>query len=509
MTPGPRRPARLNGAWFAFLGSVGALAFLVALLAGNPLDWFRRKPAHAPLVVYCAAGIKPPVEAAARAYEQRYGVPVQLQFGGSQTLLANIQVSGAGDLYLPADDSYIQLARDKGLVEEAIPLARMRPVLVVRKGNPRGVRSLRDLLAKKLRVVHAKPDAAAVGKVTLDALTRSGHWERFKALLVSDKLTVNDVANDVAVGSADAGVVWDATLSAYPGLERVPAPELDKETALISVCVVRGTNQPAAALRFARFLAARDAGLPFFREEGFTPVAGDAWEESPELLLHAGAMLRPAIEETIDAFEEREGVTVTRVYNGCGLLVAGMRAGKQRPPDAYFACDQEFMDQVADLFGPPKAVSGNQLVILVRKDYSHKDRIWKLRDLGKVKLRLGIGHEKQCAMGVLTQETLKQTGTRPDVMRNVVVQSPTGDMLVNQLRTGSLDAVIAYLSNAAGMEKVVEARPIDVKCAFATQPFAVGKESRHKHLTERLLDAIRGKQSEERFKALGFTWRGP
>src|SRR5256885_9955496 len=45
------------------------------------------------------------------------------------------------------------------------------------------------------------------------------------------------------------------------------------------------------------------------------------------------SMLRPAIEETIQDFERREGVSVTRVYNGCGILVAAMRAGDR--PDAY------------------------------------------------------------------------------------------------------------------------------------------------------------------------------
>jgi molybdenum ABC transporter molybdate-binding protein len=508
MLPVSSRPGKLNSAWATFLGSAAVLAILIALLAGNPLDWFARTEAPRPVVVYCAAGIKLPVESAAREYEAAYGVPVQLQYGGSQTLLANIDVSGGGGLYLPADDGYLQLARDKELLDEVIPLAQMRPVLAVPKGNPRGVRSLRDLLDRRLRIVHANPDAAAVGKLAKEALSKSGHWERFRRRIVSDKFTVNDVANDIVVGAADAGIVWDATVRQYPGLEAVRAPQLEKEIAHISVGVLRGTEQPSVALRFARYLGARGAGLAHFARHGFTPVEGDDWEEAPEVLLHAGAMLRPAIEETINAFEEREGVSVTRVYNGCGILVAGMKASKQRRPDAYFACDQEFMDQVADLFDPPAPVSSNQLVILVRKDYRHKDRVRKLRDLALPGLRVGIGHEKQCAMGVLTQETLKQTGTRPDVMANVVVQSPTGDMLVNQLRTGSLDAAIAYLSNAAGAQDVVEARAIDIKCAFATQPFAIGKTSRHKDLTERLLGAIRSRQSRDRFEAMGFTW-GP
>ena len=42
------------------------------------------------------------------------------------------------------------------------------------------------------------------------------------------------------------------------------------------------------------------------------------------------------------------------------------------------------------------------------------------------------------------------------VMKNVKVQSPTGDLLVNQLLTGSLDAVVAYISNAAGWDDCLD-----------------------------------------------------
>ena len=68
-------------------------------------------------------------------------------------------------------------------------------------------------------------------------------------------------------------------------------------------------------------------------------------------------------------------------------------------------------------------------------------------------------------------------------MKNVAVQSPTGDMLVNQLRTGSLDAVVAYISNATYAGDDVEAIAIDIPCAVAVQPIAVGKDSQHKQLS--------------------------
>lgn len=67
--------------------------------------------AGGPLVFYCAAGVRAAVEPVAQAYEKEYGVSIQLQFGGSGTLLSNIQVSNIGDLYLAADQGYLDRIR--------------------------------------------------------------------------------------------------------------------------------------------------------------------------------------------------------------------------------------------------------------------------------------------------------------------------------------------------------------------------------------------------------------
>jgi ABC-type molybdate transport system substrate-binding protein len=215
-------------------------------------------------------------------------------------------------------------------------------------------------------------------------------------------------------------------------------------------------------------------------------------------------MLRPAIEQTITEFEKREGARVNRIYNGCGILVAEMQAGKR--PDAYFACDTSFMNQVSDLFLDATNLSMNQLVIIVPKGNPHG--IKALRDLTQPGLRLGVGHEKQCALGVLTKNTLMTNGTYLEVRRNVAVESPTGDFLVNQLRAKSLDAVIAYISNASGMANELEAIAIDIPCAMAAQPVAMAREAKYPQLTARLITALKSAESKQRFQNNGFRWTG-
>jgi molybdenum ABC transporter molybdate-binding protein len=443
------------------------------------------------------------MEAIRTDYEREYGTPLQVQYGASQTLLAALEVADSGDLYLPADDSYLVLAREHRLLAGVFPLARMQAVVAVPKGNPKQVQRLDDLLREDMRISQANPDAAAIGKLTRDVLKASGQWEKLHGRTTVYKTTVNEVANDVKVGAVDAGIVFDAVLHDYATLEAVRIPELSAATANISVGVLNASQRASQALHLARYLASRDKGLVRYKEFGFEPGEGDAWSEKPEITLYAGSMLRPAIEKTITDFEQREGVRVTRVYNGCGILVAQMKAGEV--PDAYFACDSEFMNQVNSLFPKPQNISQNELVILVPKGNPHAIR--SLRDLTKKGLRVGIGHEKQCAMGWLTQRTFTESGLKTELMANVVVQTPTGDMLVNQMRSGSLDAAVAYLSNAAGAAEDLDAIRIQgIPCSVATQPFAVAQNSAHKQLVRRLLDAIRDESSKERFTSEGFRW---
>lgn len=503
----------MSKAFFAILASMVALAGLVWVLGHSP-----NRPSGDPgetgdtdggvpktVTLFCAASNRAVMEEVRQRYEAETGRRVSIQYGPSQTLLSQIEIAKSGDLYLPADDSFLIMGREKGLIREVLNVARMQAGLVVPKGNPRKLTSLDDVLkAKDLRIVQANPDAAAVAKLTRQILTESGKWDALHNATTAYRTTVTDVVNDLLVGAADVGIVYDAVLYPFPKLEFVSIPELEPANSQIALGVLECSRQPAAALHFARYVTAADRGLEQYADQGFTVSEGDKWADVPELSVYAGSMLRPAIEDTVVAFEQREGVKVSRVYNGCGILVAQMKAGQH--PDAYFACDTEFMNQVTDLFAESVNVSQNELVIVVQKGNPHN--IAGLKDLGREGLRVGVGHEKQCAMGWITQNTFKEGGIQAEVMANVTVQSPTGDMLVNQMLTGSLDAAVVYLSNAAGAGDKLDAVAIrDIDCSTATQPWAVAQESKYPNLAKRLFEQICSAESQEIFAAEGFRWQ--
>lgn len=224
------------------------------------------------LTLYCAAGLRVPIEEMAAAYEAEFATSIRLQYGGSNTLLSQIEVARTGDLFLAADESYLAMGKEKRLVDQIVPLSAMEAVLVVARGNPKKIHGLDDLLRDDVRAALANPDQAALGKATRDCLASLGRWEAMHERIVEGgvfKPTVADVANDVALGTVDVGVVWDAVASQRSDLQTVRVPELSAARGLVALGTLRFARDPAAALHFARFAADRDRGLPILERHGY------------------------------------------------------------------------------------------------------------------------------------------------------------------------------------------------------------------------------------------------
>lgn len=491
----------MNSGKFYFIISAAVVIFLSLLLIDRPDPSNKDKAKE--LIFYCAAGIKPPVEEISKEYEREYGVKINLMYGGSGTLLSNIQTTEVGDLYLAADESYMEIAKEKGLVEEVFSIASIEPVIAFRADHPIQLTSLQELYQPNVSIALANPDAASIGKTTEEQLRRSGDWEAISKKAKVFKPTVNDIANDIKIGSVDAGIIWDVVASQYPELKIVRVPELQQGRQQILVGILKNSKNPTSALTFARYLSARDKGMHVFSKHSYNVVKGDKWVEKPEILFFSGSVNRPAIEETLKEFQQREGVLITPKYNGCGILVAEMKAGQR--PDAYFACDLSFMHQVGDLFIDSANIAETDIVISVKK--GNPKNVQSLQDLANEGMRIGVCNPKQSALGELTHRLLDQVGIEDEVMKNAVSIVPTGDLLVNQIRTGSLDAVLVYRANTIKSLDDIDVIDIEHAAATAVQPFAISKDSDHRHLIERLLSKLRSYQSEEKFVRSGFHWR--
>ncbi len=446
------------------------------------------------------------IEPVARDYEAQYGTKIELQYGGSGTLLSNLEVSHVGDLYIPADESYLVITRQKKLTAEILPLAQMKPLVVVQKGNPKNIKNFQDLLLPTVRLTLANPEAASIGKLTQKLLQEKNLWGKLAQSVKENgvfKPTVFDVANDLKMGAADAGILWDSTLHQYPELEEAPLPLFPGVVSTASVAVLKSTEHPRTALHFARYLTAKDRGMLEVKKRGFSEIESDLWADAPEIVLFSGGINRPSIEATLKEFEEREGVSIVTSFNGCGILVGEMRAGKR--PDAYFACDSSYMHQVADLFFTPREISKTEMIILTAKGNPLK--IQTLRDLTKPGVRVAIANEKYSALGGLTNRLFRNAGIYEAVQKNITYSdAPTADFLTVRVKTGREDAAIVYLVNALKLQSELEIIHIPFPSPAAIQPISIGKSTHYPRLMQRLIETLSDPSSQSRYESAGFRF---
>ncbi|MCX7664231.1 MAG: extracellular solute-binding protein [Gemmataceae bacterium] len=501
-------PYLLFGASLAVFLGIG-LVYLANKSSQNELN-DNPPPVEEGLFVLCAPALEPVIEKAASEFSKETGIQIRIKYDASEVALQQLKLTGKGDVFIPADESYIKQARSEGYVEQSIPLANMTAVLAVRPNYPKPADQLtwKEVLGKDFRLVTSSTQATAIGKLTKQGLQEIEQWDAFMAKNPVELGTVKEVLMSIKTGAADGGILWDALLHGHSDIGKVALPELAHIKAQVEAGVCSKSNQRSEARWFIEFLAKPEGGGKFFKQLGYNPPAPPTPGESVgppdgEIILYAGSMLRPALEPIIEEFCKEEKVTVRRIYNGCGILVSQMRSGAR--PDLYVSCDTRFMGEVQDFFEKSVNVSNNQLVIVVQKGNPHD--IKSLKDLGKEGLRVGVGHEQQCALGAISKETFIKSGTYAAVRRNVVVESPTGDLLVNKMLAGSLDAVVAYRTNWLPNTDKLDAIPVTgIPCAAPIQPAAVGKGARNAALSQKLLEKIRSETSKRIFLENGFGW---
>ena len=279
------------------------------------------------------------------------------------------------------------------------------------------------------------------------------------------------------------------------------------------MAVLTSSERPTSALHFARYLTARDQGLPKFEDFSVQTVDGDVWADPLEITFYCGAVNRRAIEDTLERFQLREGITINTIYDGCGTLTSRMDAieGQRQElgfPDVYMACDRYYLENVSEWFQEDVDVSDAEIVIAIPKGSTQVD---ELADLVEPGVRVAIGQPEQCTIGALTRRLLQEEGLYEKMLDKqqqegeVVVHKSSSALLVPDVITGHVDATIAYITDVQAHRDEVDVIHINSPRNLAVQPFSVARGSDHKYLVRRLFTAI--SSSPEAFEQAGFHFR--
>ena len=268
-------------------------AYQAYLLSSRGQAAFRRfgfEPAKPPsptdaeksLYIPCGAGLQPAMDELADLYFERRGVRADFCYAGSGMLLAQLNFTRRGDLYMPGEAFWVTLAERRGFIAKKKAVVYFVPVIGVPKGNPANVKSLQDLARPGVRVCVGDPEALAVGPVTVDILERAGLQREVKPNVTMTCGCIPEMANAISMKSADAGIIWDAVAWQYrERMDSIEIPVEYNEAAEVLIATLTVSRQPEEAERFMDFVASPEAA-EVFRQHGFRTSKPEGMRLAPQ-----------------------------------------------------------------------------------------------------------------------------------------------------------------------------------------------------------------------------------
>jgi molybdate transport system substrate-binding protein len=224
----------------------------------------------------------------AKRYEGETGTKVEINSAGSGELLAHIELQKEGDLYV-CHDPFLDVLMQKSLGVDGWTVAELTPVIAVRKGNPKGIKGLKDFTRKDLEIFLTDPRYSTLGHLLSTIFGKAGlDLDSFlKQGNVHTHRSGSQVGNMVVMGNADVCMVWNAVvalrkenLEAIPITPYLPVPYVDALTSAthksyvltpvrVSVATLRCAKHPKKAKAFAEFLASAEVA-DVLKAYGFT-----------------------------------------------------------------------------------------------------------------------------------------------------------------------------------------------------------------------------------------------
>jgi molybdate transport system substrate-binding protein len=213
------------------------------------------------LHVFAAASLSEAFREIGAAFERAHpGDTVELNFAGSQVLRMQIEQGAGADVFASADLVHANLLRTNRLLSEPRVFTRNRLVVIVPVEGKR-VKALSDIAKPGVKLVVAGDTVPAgrYAKQVVAQLGASGLYGAdfvagFEANVVSQETNVRAVQAKVALGEADAGIVYVTDAAGDDRVRTIAIPERYNVVAEYAIGVVVNSPAESAAESFVAFV---------------------------------------------------------------------------------------------------------------------------------------------------------------------------------------------------------------------------------------------------------------
>ena len=395
---------------------------------------------EAVLTVLCGAGIRPAFEPLRLAFEAEHNCTVRTVYAGSGTLLGQLMAGTEADLYLPGDAAWVETARQKDLIEDKTTVAWFVPVIAVQKGNPKGIKSVKDLSREDVSVGLGKAEACAIGDVSHELIAAAG-LDGLKPKF--EALTVNRLAEQLKLKALDAAIIWDATAAQFENaVDVVSVDDPFYHAVPLAIGQLKKASNPELAKRFVKF-SASEAGAKIFRENSFL-VPGK------KLRIGCGGSMRPPVEELAALFEAETGCKTLRDYGGSGTVLLQIEESKEG--DVYICHDPfAYTCEEKGLSAKWHTVAIMEPTLAVQR--GNPKQVKGMKDLLREDLKVGLSHREYSTRGRIIWAIMRKHSMADAMLERAIFEERT-HTLVNQLKLGAVDVATLWDAPAKAMEEI-------------------------------------------------------
>ena len=246
-----------------------AISGVLALLFGTGLS---QTTAAGELHVFAGAGLRQPIDHLVKDFEDQTGHKVFIDYAGSGQLLARIEASGKGDLYIPGAFFYIEKLEKAGKIRSYRRIAQHTPVVGVNIEQAERIKTFEDLAKPGVKLAMGDPKAMALGRTAMTICERSGLKEAILKNVAVYGATVKQLALYVSQGNVDAAIIGRA--DAFQNRDRIAIVPISADyfqAEIIAAAVLQSASDPEPAERLCEYLSSGKA-VAVFQEYGFLPL---------------------------------------------------------------------------------------------------------------------------------------------------------------------------------------------------------------------------------------------
>jgi molybdate transport system substrate-binding protein len=228
------------------------------------------------VTVFAAASLKNALDDVAASWKQDGGETVAASYASSSTVAKQIEQGAPADVFISADEKWMDYLVQKSLVQTPHDLLGNALVLIAGKDNPINVDIQPGFdLAARLgdgRLAVGDPSNVPAGIYAKEALQKLGVWNSVESKL-APAADVRAALFLVSRGEAPFGIVYETDAKVEPSVRIAGTFPDDSHTPIrYPVAIVASSKNPAAG-KFMAYLSTKAASAIFTRY-GFTVLVG-------------------------------------------------------------------------------------------------------------------------------------------------------------------------------------------------------------------------------------------